>query len=124
MVLAKQNPNVQFYVVDSDPRLIAAWNSDKLPLAEPGLEDIFFEQTSDEPPSPRSITSEMPLYMPGSMDELIDKTPLSRRVRKIRNITFSTNVHAGITAADMVFLCSGVSGGVEVFLPSKCTLPG
>jgi UDPglucose 6-dehydrogenase len=39
-VIAKNCPQIRVVVVDIDPERIAAWNSDRLPLYEPGLDSI------------------------------------------------------------------------------------
>lgn len=39
-VLAAKAPNVDVVVCDRDVQRIAAWNSDTLPLFEPGLENV------------------------------------------------------------------------------------
>jgi len=39
VVLAQHNPRVTFTVVDLDKERIAAWNSDRLPIFEPGLDE-------------------------------------------------------------------------------------
>jgi len=39
-VIAKHCPEHRFMVVDINPDRIAAWNSDRLPIYEPGLEDV------------------------------------------------------------------------------------
>ncbi len=39
-VIAKNCPNYQVTVVDTNPQRIAAWNSDNLPIFEPGLTEI------------------------------------------------------------------------------------
>jgi UDPglucose 6-dehydrogenase len=38
------NPHSTVTIVDVNPHRIAAWNSDKLPIYEPGLEEIVFER--------------------------------------------------------------------------------
>ncbi|KAJ2847295.1 hypothetical protein IWW36_003925, partial [Coemansia brasiliensis] len=43
-VMALKCPEIQFTVVDVDDTRIAAWNSDKLPVYEPGLDDIVYGQ--------------------------------------------------------------------------------
>ncbi|KAJ2708647.1 hypothetical protein H4R19_004646 [Coemansia spiralis] len=43
-VMAAQCPDIQFAVVDSDAARIAAWNSDTLPIYEPGLAEIVGRQ--------------------------------------------------------------------------------
>lgn len=40
-VMAKYCPNVRFMVCDISQRQIDAWNSDSLPIYEPGLEDVI-----------------------------------------------------------------------------------
>lgn len=40
-VMAKHCPNVRFMVCDISQRQIDAWNSDQLPIYEPGLEEVI-----------------------------------------------------------------------------------
>lgn len=56
-VMAKYNPNINFYVTDKNADRIKAWNSDKLPVYEPGLfevvkpirgKNLFFEVITPE----------------------------------------------------------------------------
>ncbi len=42
-MIAKNNLNVQVTVVDINPERIAAWNSDTLPIYEPGLDEVVKE---------------------------------------------------------------------------------
>jgi UDPglucose 6-dehydrogenase len=42
-MIAKQCPNVSVHVVDLNAQRIAAWNSDTLPVYEPGLDDVVKE---------------------------------------------------------------------------------
>ncbi|RME93869.1 MAG: nucleotide sugar dehydrogenase [Candidatus Hydrogenedentota bacterium] len=42
-VMAKHNPKIQFYVTDQNKDRIKAWNSENLPVFEPGLYDIVKE---------------------------------------------------------------------------------
>jgi UDPglucose 6-dehydrogenase len=97
IALASQNPQVQFHVVDGDPRLITAWNSDRLPIREPGLEELVFED--------HAVASERPKKQVDQQVELHEPVMCQPRIRKLRNITFSTNIHAGIAASDIIFLC-------------------
>ncbi|CAH1760425.1 9467_t:CDS:10 [Entrophospora sp. SA101] len=41
-VIAYKCPDIQVTIVDLNPARIAAWNSDNLPIYEPGLDDIVF----------------------------------------------------------------------------------
>ena len=41
-VIAQQCPHIEVIVVDKDPDRIKAWNSDRLPIYEPGLDKVFF----------------------------------------------------------------------------------
>ncbi|PYH49904.1 putative UDP-glucose dehydrogenase Ugd1 [Aspergillus saccharolyticus JOP 1030-1] len=96
VILASQNPHVQFCVVDRDPSLIDAWNSDRPPVFEPGLEELLF----DDPPGFAMDATSCP-----AQPETVDSLDRSRRPRKLTNLTFSTNIQAGVVAADLVFLC-------------------
>ncbi len=42
-VIAQKNPSRKVYVVDINPERIAAWNSDNLPIYEPGLDEVVKE---------------------------------------------------------------------------------
>ncbi len=42
-VMASKCPDIQVTVVDQNPVRIAQWNSDSLPIYEPGLEEIVKE---------------------------------------------------------------------------------
>jgi UDPglucose 6-dehydrogenase len=66
-VIADRCPHVKVTVVDVNAARIAAWNSDDLPIYEPGLDEVV------------------------------------RRARG-RNLFFSTDVPAGIRAADVIFV--------------------
>ncbi len=66
-VIAKQCPDISVHVVDLNEARIKAWNSDKLPIYEPGLQEVVAEARG-------------------------------------RNLTFSTNVEAAISEADMIFI--------------------
>ena len=39
-MIACKNPHIQVTIVDLNEARIAAWNSDKLPIYEPGLEEV------------------------------------------------------------------------------------
>jgi UDPglucose 6-dehydrogenase len=66
-MIANKCADVMVHVVDVNAERIAAWQSDRLPIFEPGLEDIV-------------------------------------RSARGRNLSFSTDVDAGIRAADIVFI--------------------
>ncbi|EAW13752.1 putative UDP-glucose dehydrogenase Ugd1 [Aspergillus clavatus NRRL 1] len=99
IILASQNPHVQFHIVDGESRLIAAWNSDRLPVLEPGLDDLVFDNKRPDASTEPSRRNDSPAETNGSPEVQ------QRRVRKLRNITFSTDIHAGIVASDLIFLC-------------------
>ncbi|KAE8401204.1 hypothetical protein BDV37DRAFT_255723 [Aspergillus pseudonomiae] len=121
LVLASQNPHIQFSVVDSDARLIAAWNSDRPPVFEPGLEDLLFEPNDPPPlptpsPSPKPEAAQDEDYLKISSNSTNDAelvAVLPRR-RKLANVSFSTNMHEAVAAADMVFLCVDAPSSIMV----------
>ncbi|CAG8472366.1 13146_t:CDS:2 [Ambispora leptoticha] len=43
-VIAYKCPHIKVNIVDVNPDRIAAWNSDKLPIYEPGLEEVVFDR--------------------------------------------------------------------------------
>jgi UDPglucose 6-dehydrogenase len=98
ILLASNNPQVQFTIVDTNERLIAAWKSDRPPITEPGIEDILFDDEclAIEGADNDTITAKM----------LASKSELEvRRRRKIQNLSFSSDVHATVASAQIVFLC-------------------
>ncbi|TPR02493.1 Scytalone dehydratase family protein [Aspergillus niger] len=98
IALASKNPSVQFNVVDRDASLIAAWNSDHIPIFEPGLEDIIFEdgEANDK----------------AHCDSLHNHQ--GRRTRRLANIFFSADICKHILDAHIIFIC--------VDTPSEVTL--
>lgn len=67
-MIAAKAPHVKVTVVDINSQRIDAWNSDQLPIFEPGLDEVV-------------------------------------RSARGRNLFFSTDIDAGIKAADIVFVC-------------------
>ncbi|KAL5358551.1 hypothetical protein BJX96DRAFT_173544 [Aspergillus floccosus] len=112
IVLANKNPGVQFYVVDNDPEIIDAWNSDHLPFSEPQLEELLFDVNRGLPVlEHREFLGESE-HMTSDLElDLEAQLPSARR---LPNITFSTDIHAGIRAADAVFLCTEPSHEQEI----------
>ncbi|RDH31471.1 nucleotide sugar dehydrogenase [Aspergillus welwitschiae] len=100
IALASKNPSVHFNVVDKNASLIAAWNSDHIPIFEPGLEDILFDdgETNDK------ALCDLPHNHQG------------RRIRRLANISFSADICKHISDAHMIFIC--------VDTPSEVTFPG
>ena len=66
-MIALKAPNIEVRVVDMNAARIAAWNSDTLPIYEPGLDDVV-------------------------------------RQTRGKNLHFTTEVHAAIRAADIIFV--------------------
>lgn len=86
LVLAERNPDVQFDVVDRDVWRIAAWNSNCVPVSEPGVDALLFDYASVE-----------------EKDEILYNEEVHRK-RRLANVVFSTDVTGCIAAADMIFL--------------------
>ncbi|PYH30412.1 putative UDP-glucose dehydrogenase Ugd1 [Aspergillus neoniger CBS 115656] len=103
VVLASQNPHIQFSVVDNDAGLIDAWNSDRPRVFEPGLEEMLFEEISSLSLDASAVPS-LSIASDGCQP----------RKRKLTNLTFSTNIHAGVAAADLIFLCSEISSTITI----------
>ncbi|GES65205.1 UDP-glucose dehydrogenase Ugd1 [Aspergillus terreus] len=102
----------QFYVVDSDPRIIDAWNSNDLPFSEPQLDELLFEVNRGLPELEHRAFLDEPEHTTGDLD--LDLEAQLPSVRRLPNITFSTDVHSGIRAADAVFLCTETSHGQDI----------
>ncbi|GKZ25409.1 hypothetical protein AbraIFM66951_002444 [Aspergillus brasiliensis] len=99
IALASKNPSVHFSVVDKNASLIAAWNSDHIPIFEPGLEDLLFEKTQTQE---KTLCESAHSYG-------------SQRTRRLANISFSADIRTHISDADIIFIC--------VDTPSEVTFP-
>lgn len=73
-VIAVKNPDIQVTVVDYDAKRIAAWQSDELPIYEPGLMEVV-------KPARDGISN-----------------------KRIPNLFFSTDVDRGIAEAELILL--------------------
>ncbi|CEL06547.1 hypothetical protein ASPCAL09720 [Aspergillus calidoustus] len=96
IVLASNNPEIQFRIVDTNERLITAWTSHRPPITDPGLEDILFDDEClalEQPANDATVT--LPLK----------DVPEVRRRQKLQNLSFSSDVHDAVEAAQVVFLC-------------------
>lgn len=95
LVLAVRNPDVQFDVVDRDVRRIAAWNSNCIPVSEPGVDTLLFDYAALE-----------------EKDEMMYNEEVHRK-RRLANVVFSTDVTGCIAAADMIFLGEDTDANVS-----------
>ncbi|KAI9925880.1 hypothetical protein MW887_005686 [Aspergillus wentii] len=93
IVLASKNPHIHFHVVDFDPHRIAAWNSDCLPILEPGVDELL-----------NSINAEMSSVPLDETESEASEYQLVQR-KRLPNISFSADVEGCIARADLVFLC-------------------
>ncbi len=55
-MIAKQCPDIPVHVVDLNQKRIDAWNSDQLPVYEPGLDEVVREARDETLPSRRTST--------------------------------------------------------------------
>ncbi|OJZ88762.1 hypothetical protein ASPFODRAFT_59473 [Aspergillus luchuensis CBS 106.47] len=106
IALASKNPSVHFSVVDKDASLIAAWNSDHIPIFEPGLKDILFEDGKIQENALRVLLHDHE----------------GRRRRRLANITFSADINTHISDANIIFICGDISG--EVCFPDSDEIRG
>ncbi|KAE8326272.1 UDP-glucose/GDP-mannose dehydrogenase family, central domain-containing protein [Aspergillus sergii] len=83
IVLASKNSDVKFTVVDKSESVISAWNSNHIPLFEPGLEELYFDESEQKV----HADCERP------------------RRRRLHIIAFYTAMDECIMAADMIFIC-------------------
>ena len=93
--------NVVVTVVDIDPVRIAAWQSESLPIYEPGLYDVVAAardgiNLDQQSPDPVSIQSKN-----GRINDSMDHNKFTRQP----NLFFSTDVDKAIEDADLIFVC-------------------
>ncbi|KAH7382008.1 hypothetical protein BKA64DRAFT_218369 [Cadophora sp. MPI-SDFR-AT-0126] len=87
-VIAFQNPNIRVTVVDKDANRIRKWNSQHLPIHEPGLSEIVRVA--------RDGTNAVKVN--------IDGTFAAELPARLPNLFFSTEVAKCVSEADIVFL--------------------
>ncbi len=87
-MIAFQNPNIRVTVVDKDAGRIRKWNSQHLPIHEPGLSEIVRIARDGTNATTASVSGEFTVELPA---------------RK-QNLFFSTEVAKCVSEADIVFL--------------------
>lgn len=93
--------NVVVTVVDIDPARIAAWQSDSLPIYEPGLHNVVSAARDGiklDQDSPKSVSIQ---WRNGRISDIMDHNEFARRP----NLFFSTDVDNAIKDADLIFVC-------------------
>ncbi|MCJ1462793.1 UDP-glucose 6-dehydrogenase 1 [Pseudocyphellaria aurata] len=93
--------NVVVTVVDIDSARIAAWQSDSLPIYEPGLHNIVSTARDGiklDQDSPDSVSIQ---WKNGRISDIKDHEKFTRRP----NLFFSTDVDKAIEDADLIFVC-------------------
>ena len=83
--------------MDLDENRIAAWNSDDLPIYEPGLQIIIA--------AARDGINVSDTAMVAQLDGSLVKRPSALRGREQPNLSFSTDITTAIDDADLIFLC-------------------
>jgi UDPglucose 6-dehydrogenase len=115
-ILALKNPSTRFTIVDKNAALIGSWQSNKIPVQEPGLFEIVLK-VSDWHMSP-DCHEDVSLHVANDPDAQtgepdsslhdnyrIEKKEESRYVpTPVPNLHFSTDVRGAIAAADMIFI--------------------
>lgn len=115
IALASKNPSVHFSVVDKDASVIEAWNSDHIPIFEPGLEDIIFD---DAEPLPGVKGSELhPIQ--SKTQSASPNYCHRRRTRRLANISFSADICKHVTDSDIIFICVDTPSEVSVSPTSR-----
>ena len=90
VILAYKNPSIEIVVVDRSESTIFAWNSDNIPISEPGLKKIL-----------RKITL-------SKCEPARDKQNLPMQEDQQRThpqLRFSTDIEGGIRGAELIFIC-------------------
>ena len=104
--------DVKVTVVDLNAARIAAWNSEALPIYEPGLSEIvrFARdglQSHTEAPLESSPQSDQPLVGYDSFEDcILHERPMGLcQKQQSSNLFFSTDIERSIEEADLIFVC-------------------
>ncbi len=100
-IIAAKSPRIKVTVVDLSEKQIAAWNSNRLPIYEPGLDEIVV-----------SVRGKY-VYITNYFTSLFILVSCLFYYYIKRNLFFSVDVDAAILEADIVF--------VSVNTPTKLT---
>jgi UDPglucose 6-dehydrogenase len=127
-VLALKNPSALFTVVDSDGDRIRSWNSNEVPVQEPGLFEIILEVSGTHMVSngSKELSSILGSDMNARAEERNSKpksmqytsmqaTPCHAKTRA-PNLHFSTDVRGAIAVADMIFITVNTPSKVNSYL--------
>lgn len=93
--------NVVVTVVDIDPARIAAWQSDYLPIYEPGLHDVVSAARDGFKLHQSSHDSVSDQWRNGGLCDITNYDEFTRTP----NLFFSTEVDKAIEDADLIFVC-------------------
>lgn len=109
--------NIEVTVVDVNPDRIAAWQSDSLPIYEPGLYEIVKAARDGD-----ILASNLPFNAKGGGKNTNSTTKEDVYIRQ-SNLFFSTDIDKAIESADLIFVCvntptkrNGVGKGTAVDL--------
>lgn len=93
--------NVVVTVVDIDPARIAAWQSDSLPIYEPGLHYVVSAARDGIKLGQNSADSTFIQWENGRISDIKDRNEFPRQP----NLFFSSDVDKAIEDADLIFVC-------------------
>ena len=103
-VLASKLPNL-IYVVDRDEHRIAAWNSEDLPLPEPGLDEIIKARRNignrTDAHTTHTLNDAADIQAEDGHNELVE----CFQVYGDHNLVFTTDIPEAIRKADLIFIC-------------------
>ncbi|KAI8093865.1 UDP-glucose/GDP-mannose dehydrogenase family, NAD binding domain-containing protein [Halteromyces radiatus] len=103
-VIAYKCPDIKVTIVDVNPTRIAAWNSNKLPIYEPGLDKVVFERRNKN------------LFFSTNVDEAIQQADLI--FVSVNTPTKKSGIGAG-RAADLAYVESATRRIAQVAKSSK-----
>ena len=93
--------NVEVTVVDINEQRIQAWNSEQLPIYEPGLQEIVCAARDGITTTFDDGTAESLLEPNGYLSAGIKSARVSARGK----LSFSTEIEKAIDEADLIFVC-------------------
>ncbi|TEY73302.1 hypothetical protein BOTCAL_0080g00300 [Botryotinia calthae] len=102
-ILALQNPQIKFTVVDKDTSRIKQWNSKHLPIHEPGLSEII--RICRDGSRAFSISHDQSTEnAESSSEEFSEHTNHIRIPSRSPNLSFSDNIEKRLGEADMIMI--------------------
>jgi len=120
--MAYKNPEIAFSLVDVNEERVEAWNSNRYPIFEPGLEELLSDVKDGCPRFAHSCFANLDPALRDVSHSIKKLARLNEFKKRSANLTISKDVAGCIAEAEMVFICVNTPAKVSsrVRVPCRC----